>query len=197
MRVEYGSGYLDPIPSSTVSLGQLPVTTDNAVLVATKIKTNTSEPGQLRDDTLLFNRTDGTIVETSAHHDGTRFTYWWGYTKATPTQTGWPARQDAPFALICCRLADKASFSPDKAELNRILIERGTGGARRDGSGRRGSLAHRSAARTSPPRSAASRSRACAPRASATRPIARTTRPPIQLVHAGSRASTRRSGLGR
>jgi hypothetical protein len=129
MRVEWGSGYLAPIPSTTLALGQLPVTTHVGTFAAVRLVDHSSEPnGANRDDTLFFDRTDNKIVETSARHDGTRMTYWWGWSKPTPVLS-WVSRA-SKMALVMCKLNDHRTFEPDAEGIKRRVIGVNTGSIR-------------------------------------------------------------------
>jgi hypothetical protein len=129
-RVEYGSGYLASIPSTTLSLGQLPVTTNNGTFAAVRLVDHSAEPnGAKRDDILFFDSTDGEIVETSARHDGTKMTYWWGWTKPTPAVPTWVA-PDSKMALVFCKTSDNATYEPSKNEILKRVTGVGTGSIR-------------------------------------------------------------------
>src|SRR6266404_3867095 len=111
-------------------MGQLPVTTDAGVLVAAKTAQHPDEPGgTTRDGTLFFDTTAGTMTSTGARWDGTRDTYWWGYTRGTPAISGWPARKDTSMAVVLCKLAD-SSRTPDSTAIRKTLLGRGQGGLR-------------------------------------------------------------------
>jgi hypothetical protein len=129
MRAIYDNTLLTPVPSSLVSIGQLPITTDSAILGAAKLSSHPSEPGQGRDDTLFFDRTTGAMISTESRYDGSKFTYWWSYTRGTPSQSGWLPKLDIKTALVLCKLAD-VSRTPDTAGIKSVMTGTGTRGVR-------------------------------------------------------------------
>src|SRR5687767_14018704 len=84
LRAVYASGGLAAV--TNVSAGQLPVTTDGGDLHFAELASQPSEPsGTQRPDGIFLNSTRSTMTRVGARYDGSRLTYWWAYTKATPS----------------------------------------------------------------------------------------------------------------
>lgn len=106
-RAAYSGGYLAPV--TNVTTGQLPVTTDRGQGFFARLKYLRSElGGTVRDDMLFFNYRTRRVIKTDARYDGSRYTYWWAYTKGTPTyNVGWPAMQEDKWVMLLCKYSDQ------------------------------------------------------------------------------------------
>jgi hypothetical protein len=119
-KAEYANGSLASGPLN-VNTGQLPITPDSAIVAAAKLSSHPGEPGPNRDDLLFFNRATGAMISDEARWDGSRYTYWWAYTKLTPSQAGWLPRQDTTMAVVLCKLAD-VTRTPDTAGIKKAIL---------------------------------------------------------------------------
>jgi hypothetical protein len=111
IRLDYNGGHLGTATGAEV--GQLPVVTNPATMVTTKVKEAGLRRGRhesARHDVLLFDRTDGRLTRTDARHDpkAQRDTYWFAFSGPTPGRdAGWPTRTaDDRWAVIRAKLSD-------------------------------------------------------------------------------------------
>jgi hypothetical protein len=128
-KAEYSNGSLTPV--TNVLTGQLTVTAESGSVCFTRVKSANllSEPGKLRDDALFFNSKTGQLIRTDARYDGSHFTYWWAYTRGTPTlNKGWRAMQHDKWAILLCKFKDRQDEPQNKDFFERLFTGAGVGG---------------------------------------------------------------------
>jgi hypothetical protein len=101
---------------SSVAVGQLPVRSamDTTLAFGRFADKPAGEPGGTTRDDAMFFDSNGTYLRVDARHDSglvrvnaPRATYWWAYTRVTPTNhVGWPKIRRDRWAVLKCAWAD-------------------------------------------------------------------------------------------
>jgi hypothetical protein len=120
----YDNGRLKKM--ADVTPGQLPeMATANSVAYFGKLAGYESEPGNLRDDAIIYDKSTNQIRKTDARYnsDEKKMSYWWHYTLgASKMHSGWPSRQSYKIAIVkCIDGNDSESNLPTDAYLEDIF----------------------------------------------------------------------------
>jgi hypothetical protein len=126
-QAEYSEGGLASVTG--VSQGQLILSADNGGMYYAKTALFKENGGATRDDALFFDSTTGQLSKYDARWDGSRYTYWWAYTKNIPSlNAGWNGVRDDPWTVVMCKFSDSSAL-PQGATFWRNHFTAGTGGA--------------------------------------------------------------------